>query len=431
MKYALVNPNWNFDGSIYFGCREPHLPLEYGYAEALLQKNGHEVLLVDAHMEGLTLRQVKGRVASFEPDFVVITTAPGYLFWRCAPPELRTPKEAVLNLRDLGGKVVVVGPHASTTPGITMRKLDADIAVMGEFEEILPALAGDLENNWRNTPSICLLEKDGVRIQGRPHAADLTNLPALRWTAAMLDRHPHHHHRFDDIPTGPGAELESSRGCPFHCSFCAKENFRNTYRRRPTSVVFAELDHLIDLGVEYVYFIDELFLPKVPLLQGLRQRAVKFGVQLRIDLWNHEMLELLGSAGCVSIEAGVESITDQGRRLMAKRSKLELDEITHRLIAAKRHIPFVQANLVDVHTDDPDAVQTWRQKLLRHGVWANEPVPLFPYPGSPLYKELWGEPDDQAWERAHDHYLETYSHFSDIQEQKPMPLAQLESGLRE
>ena len=38
MKFALINPNWNFDGSIYFGCREPHLPLEYGYSKALIER---------------------------------------------------------------------------------------------------------------------------------------------------------------------------------------------------------------------------------------------------------------------------------------------------------------------------------------------------------------------------------------------------------
>ena len=38
MKVALVNPPWSFDGSIYFGCREPHLPLELGYAKALLEQ---------------------------------------------------------------------------------------------------------------------------------------------------------------------------------------------------------------------------------------------------------------------------------------------------------------------------------------------------------------------------------------------------------
>ncbi len=32
MRVALVNPRWTFDASIYFGCREPHLPLELGYA---------------------------------------------------------------------------------------------------------------------------------------------------------------------------------------------------------------------------------------------------------------------------------------------------------------------------------------------------------------------------------------------------------------
>ena len=35
MRVALINPPWSFAGSIYFGCREPHLPLELGYAERL------------------------------------------------------------------------------------------------------------------------------------------------------------------------------------------------------------------------------------------------------------------------------------------------------------------------------------------------------------------------------------------------------------
>ena len=56
MKVALVNPPWSFEGSIYFGCREPHLPLELGYARALLDRRGHEVRLFDAQLEGWDLR---------------------------------------------------------------------------------------------------------------------------------------------------------------------------------------------------------------------------------------------------------------------------------------------------------------------------------------------------------------------------------------
>ena len=53
-------------------------------------------------------------------------------------------------------------------------------------------------------------------------------------------------------------------------------------------------------------------------------------------------------------------------------------------------------------------------------------MPLFPYPSSPDYRRLWGEPDDMAWERAHAHYLGQFSAFSDIQEATPLPLPELE-----
>ena len=36
MRYALVNPRWTFEGSTYFGCQEPHFPLELLYAQQTL-----------------------------------------------------------------------------------------------------------------------------------------------------------------------------------------------------------------------------------------------------------------------------------------------------------------------------------------------------------------------------------------------------------
>src|SRR4051794_6141335 len=101
MKFALVNPNWTFEGSIYFGCREPHLPLEFGYSKALLEASGHEAIVFDAQLDRLSRPALRSRVAAFVPDFTVITTAPSSLFWRCAPPELRVPLETVELLRDV------------------------------------------------------------------------------------------------------------------------------------------------------------------------------------------------------------------------------------------------------------------------------------------------------------------------------------------
>jgi len=422
MRYALVNPRWTFEGSIYFGCREPHLPLEFGYSKALLEQAGHEVVLVDAQLEDLPDGEIFERVRSFTPDFIVTTSAPSYLFWRCAPPELRVPQFVADLLRPIGAKLVIVGPHASTTPAATLKKLKADVVVLGECEEILPLLADD----WSGVPSVAFEQDDRVIVRGPNRAADMKRLPALHWPGELVSKHRHHHHRFEAEPTGPGAEVEASRGCPYHCTFCAKDNFRNNYRKRPISVILEEVDGLLAQGVEYIYFIDEIFLPDMQLLAGLAERRLKMGVQTRIDLWNENAIRALARAGCVSIEAGVESISEAGRAYLDKKCKMSTDELSNRLIFARTLVPFVQANLLAMTDDDPDEIESWRKGLESHGVWANKPVPLFPYPGSPEYTRLWGPADDFAWERAHEAYLKGFDSFSDIQEQRPQPLVELE-----
>jgi hypothetical protein len=422
MKVALINPNWRYGGSIYFGCRSPHLPLELGITHQLLQRNEHRTLLIDAHLQNLSPSDIVAELKHFRPDMTVVTTAPTYLFWRCPPPELTVPQELTHALNGHAGFLVAVGPHGSATPRAVLRKLGVDLVVMGECEEALPQLAG----GERDVAGTCFIEGGAVRVIGGPRAAAFVDQLPLAWPAEMIRRHDHHHHRFDAEPVGPSAEVEASRGCPYHCTFCAKENFRSKYRRRPANFVLQEIDALQWQGVQYIYFIDEIFLPNEELLRGLLGRGLKFGVQTRIDLWKPEALELLGRAGCVSAECGVESLTAEGRDMLAKHCRMTTEQLADRLIEAKRHIPFVQANLIAMPQDDGELVRRWRAQMRDLGVWANDPVPLFPYPGSPDYRHLWGEPDDTAWERAHDHYLDRFRAFSDVQEQQPRRLCELE-----
>lgn len=424
MRIALVNPPWSYQGSIYFGCREPHLPLEFGYSQAMLRQAGHEVLLQDGHLMAQTAQQVADAVADFAPDLTAIATAPTYLFWRCAPPELRVPAEFLRCLNGRGGKTVAVGPHGTATPGATLRKLGVDYVVRGECEEVLLALASG--RSPQEIPALSFEEGGIVHSRGPANASSFVDFPALHWPDDWIVRHRHHHHRFDSEPDGPGAEVEASRGCPYDCTFCAKIDYRDKYRRRKLEHILAEIDGLISQGATYLYFIDEIFLPQKPLLEALVDRPVKFGVQTRIDLWKPDLLKLLGAAGCVSIEAGIESLTVEGREQLAKRCRLETEDLAALLIKARQHVPFVQANLIGTVQDDPALVDYWRDHLIKSGVWANEPVPLYPYPSSPSYRALFGDPDDFAWERAHQHYLAAFQEFSDIQEEQPLPLPLLE-----
>jgi len=429
MKFALLNPNWDFKGSTYFGCQDPHTPLELLFAADQLRIAGHETLLVDSQTDNLSIEESRSRLNAFSPDFLVIPTAPSYLFWRCPPPELRVPMEWFAGLQSRATKVVI-GPHSSATPAATLRKTGADVALRGEPDQTLAELAG---KPWHEIVGCCFKKEDGqFHISPGSAVTDMAALGPLDFKNYSVEAHSHRHHVFTN-DQGLGAELEFARGCPWACTFCNKTLFRNKFRERSVDAVLKEVDTLIARGVQYIYFIDEIFgvgknVRRV--LEGIAERSVKIGFQTRIDLWNEETLDLLGRAHCISMECGVESITHEGRQDLNKNCRIGTDRISELLIYARGRIPWVQANLILTERDDRAEIRRWQEELKQKGVWVSEPVPMFPFPGSPLYTQTFAAPpDDMAWERAHRYYTYMFADkgFSDIQEQTPLALEELET----
>jgi B12-binding domain/radical SAM domain protein of rhizo-twelve system len=432
MKYALVNPCWSFEGSTYFGCQCPHLPLELLSAREMLRTAGHEVLLIDAFMESLSPAEVRTRLDAFNEDFLVVPTAPSYLFWRCPQPELRVPRLWVQAL-DRTSTIVAIGPHGSVTPRATAVKTGADVVLRGEPDQTLSLLASA---SWETIPGCFWRDASGIFHAGQGlGVSDMRALGPVDYSDYPLELHHHKHHVFpghgaDDIKLG--AELEFARGCPYSCTFCNKTLFRNKFRERDLSSVLDEIERLIARGVGYIYFIDEIFgvgKQVQVLLEEITRLPIAIGFQTRIDLWNEDTLALLGRAHCISFECGVESVTEEGRDEMNKNCRIGTARIAELLIAARRNIPWVQANLIETEKDDMSLVVRWQERLKAEGVWVSEPVPMFPFPGSPQYVETFGaQPDEDAWERAHAFYLNLFASrgYSDIQEQNPLPLAELE-----
>jgi anaerobic magnesium-protoporphyrin IX monomethyl ester cyclase len=425
MKFALVNPAWDFRGSIYFGCQEPHYPLELLFAFDQIQANGDEACLIDAQSDRLSVEEVKRRVDKIRPDVLVIPTAPSYLFWRCPPPELRVPQQWFHAL-ECGAVKVAIGPHGSATPATTLRKLNCDVVFRGEPDQVLPKLAHE---PWKQIDGCCWRAPEGIRMSPTLAVTDMRKLAALKFDNYAVEKHEHRHHVFTG--EGRGAELEFTRGCPWACSFCNKTLFRNKYREREVDAVLEEVDRLIARGVSYIYFIDEIFgvgKNVRRLLEGLAERDITIGLQTRIDLWDEESLDLLGRAHCISMECGIESITEEGRDQLNKNCKLSTERIAELLIYARQRIPWVQGNLILTPHDQRDEIRGWQEYLKRHDVWISDPVPMFPFPGTPDYMRMWGPPDDHAWERAHRYYTETFSDkgYSDIQEARPASIEELE-----
>jgi anaerobic magnesium-protoporphyrin IX monomethyl ester cyclase len=426
MKFLLLNPNWDFRGSTYFGCHDSHYPLELLFAFDKIREAGHESLLIDAQNDSLSMEDVQQTLDAFEPDFLVIPTAPSYLFWRCPPPELRVPREYFARLRS-NAKKVAIGPHTSATPGPVMRKLGIDIGMRGEADETLPKLASE---PWEMIDGCCFRRDDGtIHFTPSLGVTDMASVKALDFQNYGVEQHKHRHHVF--WGEGHGAELEFARGCPWACTFCNKTLFRNKFRERDVDEVLKEVDAVVARGVDYIYFIDEIFgvgKNVRKLLEGIAERNVSIGFQSRIDLWTEESIDLLGRAHTISIECGIESITNDGRDDLNKNCRMSTERLTELLIYARTKIPWVQANLILTEKDDKEDIRRWQEHLKANGVWVSEPVPMFPFPGTPLYAQMWGPPDDEAWERAHHYYTSTFGGkgYSDIQEQNPVALEDLE-----
>ncbi len=395
---ALVNPSWDFGGSRYWACTEPHLPLELMYAQVLLRRSGIEATVVDAQIEGLTHEATANAVASSGADLIVITTAPTYLFWRCPPPELEVPAAACRYLRDVA-PVVAIGPHGSATPRYVLEKLGCAAVVRGEPELELVELA-----LGKSGPATLWAGATGAGTLGKAATVDVKRLPALDFADYPLEKRTHRHHVF--WGNGRGAEVEFSRGCPYGCTFCNRRFFRSRFRSRPIEVVMTELRTLRDRGLDYVYFIDEVFgLGRArELLDALAaEKPLQFGCQTRLDLWNERSLERLAAAGCISVEFGLESPFPDQQRSVNKGYEIEEERILELMACAKSLIPWVQGDLIRLPSEDPairQRTEEWRQKAIEQGVWVSESVDLFLFPGSDLHDEILGPLDDNSWERA-------------------------------
>ena len=179
------------------------------------------------------------------------------------------PRAFLRALGRRGGRTVAVGPHGSVTPGATLRKLGVDAVVRGECEEVVAALAERPRLVAASPRSRSAIDGD-VRVPSGAASASALRRPAAAALARRVDRAPQPSSPSLRRPprTVPAPRSRRRAAAPTHCSFCAKIDFRDAYRRRELPLVLDEIDRLIAQGVGYIYFIDEIFLPQKAAARG-------------------------------------------------------------------------------------------------------------------------------------------------------------------
>jgi len=210
---------------------------------AALTPPGWDVTIVDEKVEELDLTQ--------SPDLVGITAM---------TITSQRAYEIADHFRRRGIKVVIGGMHASCLPDEALAHCDS--VVVGEAEQLWPAVLADFEGGE--------LKRVYQHQSGLP---SLDDLPPADWELYRKKRYL------------PVHFIETTRGCPLDCEFCAVTNaFGGRYRNRPLDDVLAELrrlrpfDGLLTLK-NCVFFVDDNIISNRAYARELLTRLGDFKIQ--------------------------------------------------------------------------------------------------------------------------------------------------------
>src|SRR5690606_5212792 len=176
-----------------------------------------------------------------------------------------------------------------------------------------------------------------VRTARRPDIRDLDALPFPAWDLVDVDRYRRiwrERHGYYSM------NMVTTRGCPYHCNWCAKPIWGQRYNVRSPENVVAELKWLKETyQPDHIWFADDImglkpgWIERFADLVEEHDARVPFKSLNRVDLLlRGNVIEALKRAGCRTVWVGAESGSQKILDAMEKGTTVEqIYEATRRL----------------------------------------------------------------------------------------------------
>lgn len=130
--------------------------------------------------------------------------------------------------------------------------------------------------------------------------------------------------------SGKNIYYETSRGCPYHCSYCLSGE--DKIRFLPLDRVKKELVLISESKAKQIKFVDRTFNCRSDravviwnYIMALKQKGMNYHFEISADLLNEEMLQVLAQAplGLFNLEIGIQTVHEMTLKAVNRRSKLE------------------------------------------------------------------------------------------------------------
>ena len=308
-RVALVNPNF-ITKSITDKFTIPALGLEYIAANIL---DLVKVKIIDAKVRNLDLKQIMEEINEFSPDIVGISCC----FTIGINFALRIAKES----KNQGYSVVLGGWHPSFTYSEVIKYSFVDVIVRGEGEITFREIVKN--KNLNEIKGISF--KDNGNIVNNPDRPLIRDLNKLPFPARKLRNNG----AYFQIFQMPIDVIETSRGCPFNCTFCNIHLFyRGTYRTKSTERVIQELKIISSQNArKNVLIVDDNFTANMKRVEEICDLIIAEDIKLdlicqsRIDVIkkNPNVIKKMSKAGFWLFFLGIESFNQKSLNEMEKK----------------------------------------------------------------------------------------------------------------
>ncbi|MBF0117389.1 MAG: radical SAM protein [Desulfobacterales bacterium] len=374
MKIILINPPAR--EKEYNSIVVP--PLGLLYIGTVLKQAGFNVKIKDAFAEGMTWENFTGYIRNERPDIIGIGGM---------SPVIDTVFKAVKIARLYTKYIILGGPHVSLyKQKIFTQCPEIDFGVIGEGEETILELVKALNYGYPIENIAGVITKSFQNNFRK--FIDINTLPYP--DRSML---PYHLYRYPLLKHQPVTTFFSSRGCPYHCTFCDKSTFGSIWRPRSCENVMGEIDIIINCyKIRSIIFYDDLFtLNKdrvIKICEEIIKKKYKFEWKCegRVNIVDFEVLKLMKRAGCIMIAYGVESANESGLSYLNKKTNvnqiIEAFNLTHRA-GIKTTGYFILGIPVETYEDELKTIELAKKIKPTYAQFSI----LSPYYGTKIYED--------------------------------------------
>lgn len=399
MSEVLLGQSYflRFDSKLW-EAMQPYPPLGTLYAASYVRQHDYSVTLFDAMLAG-SEEEWRAALHRDRPRFAVLFEDNfNYLSKMC----LLRMREAAFTMlgmaRQSGCTVIACGADASDHLADYLDH-GADYVIYGEGEETLVELLDSLSDRSNAAiPSILgLAYRDPVSndVRVNPRRPDLKDLDALPFPAWDLVDIAHYEQVWRERHGYYSMNLVTTRGCPFHCNWCAKPIWGQRYNARSPENVVAEMKWLKQsFSPDHIWFVDDIMGLKPGWIERFAREIersdalIPFKCLNRVDLLlRGETIPALARAGARTVWVGAESGSQRILDAMDKGTKVEqIYEVSRRLREAGIEVGFfLQFGYPGETLEDIEATLQMVRNCRPDDIGMSVSYPL---PGTPFHERV-------------------------------------------